>query len=293
MKTVVLLGCCILLIAWLGVGSAQEIVPSSDAEEIDSFEIVDTPRRYWNENLPEVDRTVELLIANTIRKGSFLFIVDHRNRQPVREDTFDDFLGFDAGGLKIGIGLRYGLGDRLDAGIYRLNGTVENYDVYDFDFRIQVMDEQSNFADVSIRPGITWFSQKDEEDATGGFLQILISRTFKDRLLLGAGLLYHSDSSNDVKHATDDDYSTAIQAQMDIRVFPRFSWVLETSVNVAGYGAAHPRVTTALKILTHRHTFAILATNSQYISSDGVTANTNRGFNDLLLGFSITRELGP
>jgi hypothetical protein len=47
---------------------------------------------------------------------------------------------------------------------------------------------------------------------------------------------------------------------------------------------------TALKIITNRHTFALIFSNSQYITADGLVANTNRGIHDVILGFTITRE---
>jgi hypothetical protein len=46
----------------------------------------------------------------------------------------------------------------------------------------------------------------------------------------------------------------------------------------------------ALKIITNRHTFAIIFSNSQYITADGLVANTSKGIHDAILGLTITRE---
>ena len=58
-------------------------------------------------------------------------IVSHRPYQPLKERTGRDFAGMDAALVKIGFGARYGLIRGLDAGLFRLNGTIEEFDSYD------------------------------------------------------------------------------------------------------------------------------------------------------------------
>jgi len=263
----------------------------TELEVIEEIDVDPESFGYFGENIPQVDRAITLLTAKSVRKKTLLFVVDHRNRQAINDEPFHDFLGFDSGGLKIALGLRYGLYDNLDIGIYRLNGTIEPFDAYDFDARYQILQQEKHGVDLAIRPGLTWFSQEESGDAAGGFVQVLASRTFKDRMLMGVGLMYHSDSSNDVKSELDDDYSFGVQALFDYRILPRLSWNIEMAANISGYGSAHPQISSAIKFLTHRHTFAIVLSNTQYISADGVATNSDRGFDDMLIGFSITREL--
>ena len=276
--------CLIFLNAGVSASAGNERSDGFDAaaeEEIEELGEVEEISAWSTDDSPRPERAVNLMTARTTRKHAFLIIVDHRNRQPVDEDTFHDFFGFDAGGLKIGLGLRFGILDTLDAGVYRLNGTAELFDVYEFDAKYQILRQEDHFLDVAIRPGVTWFSQEGEEDGAGFFGQLLISRSFRDRLTVGTGLLYHSDSSNDAKTVDDTDHSMAVQALLDVRIFPWLAWSMEMAAGVDGYRSAHPIFTTAVRGITHRHTFSLVFSNTQYMSADGVVTNTNRGFSDM------------
>ncbi|HDS00422.1 MAG TPA: hypothetical protein ENO22_06955 [candidate division Zixibacteria bacterium] len=271
---------------------AQEEEPD-EIESLETVEIEDVTSEWWqNERAYAVlDRAINVMTARTMRMNSFIIIIDHRFRQPVSEEPFHDLLGFDAGGLKVGLGLRYGIYYNLDAGIYRLNGTGEAFDVYEFDAKYRPLRQEKHAFDLALRAGVTWFSQQDLEDATGFFGQLLMNRLFAHRLNIGSGLLYHSESSNEVKSTEDDDFSVAIPAYVEFRISGRFMVNVEAVHSIAGYGSSRPVFSTGIKILTNRHTFAIMVTNTRYISADGIVANSPNGLDDLALGFYITREL--
>lgn len=71
-----------------------------------------------SEKAPRIERAISLLTANPTRKRTFLVIVDHRNRDSFTDDAFHNLYGFDGGGLKIGLGLRYGVLDNLDVACF-------------------------------------------------------------------------------------------------------------------------------------------------------------------------------
>lgn len=267
---------------------AQEL---EKVEGIEILEDVSQVSNYQSNNFARVDRALNLLTATPARKGHFLFIVDHRNRETIDDEPFHNLLGFDSGGLKIGLGLRYGLLEDLDIGVYRVNGTAEAFDVYDMDFRYRLLNQKEHFVDLAIRPGASLFTHQGEDDALEFFGQLLISRTFFDRLLVGTGLLYHSDSSNEIKTNKDDDESLAVQGLMEFRICPTLALDVEMSANVSGYGSDNPQVRAGLKLFTHRHTFAVVLSNTQYMSAGGVVSNTDHDLGDAVLGFTITREL--
>jgi hypothetical protein len=271
-----------------GQTRAQE---SEEVEDVEFLEDVSKVSNYQSKNFPRIDRALNLLTATSARKGHFLFIVDHRNREAMDEDPAHNLLGFDSGGLKIGLGIRYGLLDNLDIGLYRVNGTSESFDTYDMDFRYRFLNQKDHFVDLAIRPGITVFTQEGEDDALEYFGQLLVSRTFFDRLLVGTGLLYHSDSSNELKTNKDDDESFAVQGLMEFRILPNFALDLEMCAKVDGYGSDHPQLRAGFKYFTHRHTFAIVVSNTQYMSASGGVSNTDHDLGDAVLGFTITREL--
>ncbi len=270
-----------------GTGTAEEI------EGLENFEVSGTFPGWNSGSYHRVDRVVNVMTAHTIEKRSFLFTIDHRTWQALEEDSFQDFLGFDAGNLKIGLGLRYGLLDNLEVGVLRSNGTFPRHrsDTYDFDSKYKVLEQEEHYLDVAVRGGITWLSTKEDEDSAGFFFQLLSNRAINERLRLGTGFLYHSDSYNDDKSRTDPDYSAAIPILLEVRLTGRLMFGGEIVPNIAGYAEDHPTFAMSLKFLTHRHSFALVFSNNRHFTPDGIATNTNRDFEDMIMGFTITREL--
>jgi hypothetical protein len=266
---------------------------SEDIEELNLIEEVQPSAGFDSPNQPLVDRAIDQLTARPIRAGALQFAIDHRTRQSVfagDEELWRDYLGLDAGGLKIGLTFRFGILDDLDLGLMRLNGTAEAFDSYQFDGRYRFLKQADHGLDLAVRGGFTAFVHPGDIYAIGYLAQLLLDKTFSDRLLVGVGLLFHSDSSNDVKSTADTNWSLAVGASLELRILDWLAWDLEVAANVAGFGSAWPCVATSLKVLTHRHTFSLVVTNNQYIGADGLVANTWRGFDDLIIGFQITRE---
>lgn len=274
-----------LILAFAACLNAQD-------EQIEEIEIVEVVELSGAEstNQPVVERGINVMSARTLRGKSLLFTIDHRARQSVDDKTLDDFLGLDAGGLKIGLGLRYGLRDNLEVGFLRLNGTAEIFDVYEFDFKYGLLNQSTAGLDLAFRGGVTWFAQKNAEDASGALFQLLVGRSFAGGFRLNTGLLYHSESSNDLKSTLDDDYSLALPVSAEIPLTNKLKMELESVFNVSGYGSPHPVCAFGLKYLTYRHTFMINLSNTQYISADGIVSGSGRGGDDIIFGFTITRE---
>ena len=260
-----------------------------EIEEVEVIEIVETAGAQ-STNQPVVERTINVMNGRTLRQNSLLFTIDHRARQSVDNKTFDDFLGLDSGGLKIGLGLRYGLRDNLELGILRLNGTAEIFDVYEFDLKYGLLRQETAGIDIAVRGGVTWFAQKNAEDAAGALLQFLAGRNFCGGFRLNTGLLYHSESSNDLKNTQDDNYSLGMPVSAEISLTKKLKMELESVFNVSGYGNSHPIFAFGLKYLTYRHTFMINLSNTQYISADGIVSGSGRGWDEIVFGFTITRE---
>jgi hypothetical protein len=59
---------------------------------------------------------------------------------------------------------------------------------------------------------------------------------------------------------------------------------------VGGFEERYPVVSTSLRATTNKHTFALVVSNTQYFGATGIATNTFRGYDDLILGFTITRE---
>jgi hypothetical protein len=150
--------------------------------------------------------------------------------------------------------------------------------------------QEKHFLDAALRTGVTWFIQPDAGDSVGYFGQLFVNRIFFERLLIGVGFAFHSESSNGVKSTDDDAYSGAITGMVEWRILRLLAWTAEISASTFGYGSKYPSLSTALKFLTHRHAFSIIVSNTQYVNADGIVANAWRGFEDLIFGFQIIRE---
>lgn len=247
--------------------------------------------RYHGPGSPRTERGVNVPLARPTRAGALLLIIDHRAGQTFLEDAWTDYLGLDAGALKIGLGLRYGIIDDLDVGIYRLNNTIEIFDVYELDARWRFLNHDDHYLDAALRAGVTWFVQPDMDDAVGFYGQLLADRVFFDQLLVGGGFLFHSESSNDRKSLSDDAYSGALALLVEWRFIDLLALNAEIAANVFGYGSKWPAFAFALEVITYRHTFALVFSNTQYVTADGIVAGSWRGFDELVFGFQITREI--
>jgi hypothetical protein len=281
----------LLPVVILAVISLPVLSAADEIEEVDVVEISPDTVKWDLSRLVQGDRAVNLMFANTLRRNSLVLFVDHRTFQAAfSSNTWHDFFGFDSGGLRIGLGLRFGILDGLDAGVYRTNNAGDAFDHYEFDLKWRFLDAGRHHLDVALRGGLSWFSQRDAPDAVAGFGQFLVSRMLFRRLTLGTGLLFHSDSSGEAKSVDDTEWSLAVPGIVEIRILPWLAWNVEASFRVAGYGARWPAFSSSVKFMTHGHVFSLILTNTQYIGSDGVVANSRRGYRDLIVGFQVVRE---
>ncbi len=265
-------------------------------EVVDLNETQDPAAGWYGQGYPEPIRILALPTARVVRKGGFDFVIDHRSgvaiynknsKQPFA-DMWNNFLGFD-GPMQVGLGLRYGVIDNLDVGVYRAGSSFAT-DTYEFDARYLALHQQDMGIDLAGRAGVTWFSQPDAEDAHGFFGQLLATRLLFNRVLISAGALYHSSSTNASKYNQDKKWSTAGAIGVEARLAAPVSLDAELVSCVAGYCSKNPAFSAGVKYFTNRHTFALVCGNTQYITADGYLTNTDRPWNQLVIGFNITRE---
>jgi hypothetical protein len=285
---ITLLGTLALLAASEGIE-----VAAGDIEEIESADVQPmTDQDSWYDvAFPEFDRVFNTLTARTTRPKTVFFGVVHRTEKRVAKDPFYNYLGFDSGGLKIGIQARYGIMEGFDAGFARLNGTNEAFDTYEFDGRFQLLKQKDGICDLAIRVGGTWFAEEDNQ-ALAYFGQLLVDRVVANRLMVSGGLLYHSDSSGPRKRDIDTNYSLAASFAADLRLSAMLAFDVEITTALSGFKEQYPAFTLGPKVITNRHTFALVLSNTQYVLADGIVANSYRDMPKVIIGFNITRELG-
>jgi hypothetical protein len=250
---------------------------------------------YGGDSYPEHERILAMPTARTVRKGSLVFILDHRAKNPIHKqgdpwkNTFFDFGGLDTG-LTVGLSLRYGILQGLDVGIYRVGQQPGGDDTYEFDARYQPLRQEEAGVDLAVRAGATWFAQYDAPDASGVLGQILVDRVLCNRLLVGGGLLYHSSSTNKAKYSDSTKYSVAAAAFAEMRLSGAIALSAEVVPAIAGYHSKYPSYSAGVKFITSRHTFALAVGNTTYLTSDGYITNSPYGLRDTSIGFNITRE---
>jgi hypothetical protein len=274
--------------------------PESDIEvltEVPDLQEAAAPATGWyGMAFSEPVRILALPTARTVRKGKLEFIIDHRASSPIYNkdsrhpfsDMWNNFLGLDSS-LQVGLGLRYGVSSDLDVGIYRA-ASISATDTYEFDARYRALAQGNAGVDVAVRAGLSWFSQPDAADARGVYGQLLATRLLFDRILIAGGLLYHSSSTNDTKYNQDRAWSTAGAVGVEARLAAAVAIDAELVSCMWGYCSKNPAFSGGFKFSTSRHNFALVCSNTQYITADGYVTNTSRQWSKLVLGFHITRE---
>ncbi|MBM4394590.1 MAG: hypothetical protein FJ087_02740 [Deltaproteobacteria bacterium] len=267
--------------------------PPADVEEIEDVVVREDDPTWDPSNFPEIHRIVNVPTARTTRRNAFLFQVDHRASAPIRANPFRDFFGFDGGTLKIGLGLRFGAWNGVDVGVSRVSRGSDAFTTWELDAAWRFLRQERHHLDLAIRGGGTWFQQAPLSDsAGGGFAQLLATRSFfRDRLVISTGVLYHSSSSNETKSDADPAWSIAIPGALEGRPLTWLALGFEVIGPVAGYRSRYPAMAGSVKFVTHRHHFAILVSDTPYLSADGIVPGSDRGIRDVLIGFAISREL--
>jgi hypothetical protein len=289
-----------------GGASAAPAKPSEGEIELLS-EVVDLeaptadPAASWyGKGFPERLRILALPVARTVHKGGFELVIDHRAASPIYNkdsshpfsDMGNNFLGFDSA-LSVGLGLRYGILDVLDAGLYRVNGA--KFDTYELDARVAVLHQEDKGIDLMVRAGLSWFAVPNHADSLWPFAQVFASRLFRNRLLATAGVLYHANSSAStttrIKYSDEDHkWSVAGALGVELRLAAPLAVDAELVPCLAGYCAKRPAFSGGLKFLTNRHTFALVCGNTQFLTADGYITNSDTRWSKLVIGFNITRE---
>lgn len=268
----------------------------ADEEVIEAADVVVGPKKpgpetWWGDSWPAWDRVVDAMTARTVRKHTFGTLISHRNYGGFTQRPFHSLFGFDSGLLKVGLGVRFGILNDLDVGILRFNGTSEVFNTYEMDARYNILSQNKFGVDLALRVGLSWFEQYHHSDALGAFVQLLLDRLLFNRVLVGGGLLFHSNSSGPKKSSSDTNSSAALQVYADYRIYDGMSFATELTQNIAGYHLKAPVVTFGPRFITNRHTFSIVLSNSQYTGADGIVTGSDRSFGKWVLGFNITREL--
>jgi hypothetical protein len=275
--------------------------PESDIEvltevvDLEETQVQDPAAGWYGQSYPVPDRHLSLLTARTLRAGGFEFMIEHRSGTAIYDrdsgtpfaDMWNNLLGLD-NALQVGLALRYGILDGLDAGIYRAGSS--RADTYEFDARYRIASQEQLGVDLAVRGGLTWFVQPQAADAHGFFGQLFATRLLANRVLVTGAALYHSNSTNGTKYNQDKAWSVAGGLGVDWRIAASLALSAEGVFCTSGYCSKRPAFTAGFKYITVRHTFALVCGNTTFVTADGYVTNTDRAWSKLGIGFNITRS---
>jgi hypothetical protein len=282
---------------------AEATPPQEGASQAPS--VVDPVADWYGVSYPDLLRILALPVARTVPKEGFEFVLDHRAAAPIYNkdsahpfaDMGNSFFGLDQS-MAVGLGLRYGIIDMLDAGIYRVGGS--QFDTYELDARFAPLRQEQHQIDLMLRAGGSWFVVPNHADALWPFAQAFASRLLWKRLLLTAGVMYHANSSSAnslsspyyTQKYRDEEHKWSVAGAVGVeyRVAETVALDVETVSCVAGFCTKNPAFSAGVKYLTFRHSFALVCGNTQYLTADGYITNTDTPWSKLVIGFNITRE---
>lgn len=297
MRTALLLACLLAFAISPAPGLAQEAPDeeddlSLDLGDVEEVEVADVAEVEPVELLPVLCRGLTIPLHEMGKAGTLQLTIDHRAMQSFDEDPFHDFLGLDAGGLKIGFAMRYAPLDFVDVLAARQNNTAEAFDTYDLAARVSPLTHEKHYVDVVLGGGASLFVHPENEDAVGWNGQLLVGRPLPAGFDFTVGVLAATESSGPAKSNADYNYSAAAAGELSwgIGTHPHVRVHVEAVSPVIGYDAGHPSLAAGVNILTYRHGFAFLVANSQMLTLDALPSGSHQELDDLVVGFSILRQ---
>ena len=299
MRTALLLACLFALALSPAGVVAQELPEEEDdlsldldIGDVEDVEVADMAEVEPVELLPVLCRGLTVPLHEMGKAGSLQLTIDHRAMQSLDENPGHDFLGLDAGGLKIGFALRYAPLDFVDVLAARQNNTVEAFDTYDLAARVSPLTQEKHFVDGVLGGGASLFVHPEHEDAVGWNGQRLVGRSLPAGFDFTVGLLAATESSGPAKSNADYNYSAAAAGELSwgIGTHPHVRIHVEAVAPVIGYNAGHPALAAGVNILTYRHGFAFLVANSQMLTLDALPSGSHQELDELVVGFSILRQ---
>lgn len=190
----------------------------------------------------------------------------------------------------IGMGIRMGIWDGIDLGVLR--NRSKDFAVYEADIRVTFLDQSWAPVTLAVRGGAAFFARKYSSTGSAGFAELIVERTFWDRVLLLSTLAFHGDSTSSTKNATDINETIGVGSAVEVAVFDWLLLSADAMYGVSGYRERFLTFAVGPKLLAGNFSFAALVTSNDYVTLDGLIANTPRGALDkYLVGINVTGEI--
>jgi hypothetical protein len=282
---------CILLYSLpvFGQDGGFDLEVTSETELVETAKVIvrKPPARF-----PTVQRGFHWPLATVADGGTLQLHIDHRTFSPMTKDPFHDLLGLDGGNLKIGFVFDFSALDWLAFRIGRQNGTIESYDTFEFTTRIQALEADRHFLNLTVGAALDWFVEPKLDDRLGAAGYLTLGRDLPGGLGLNATTLLASRSSSLTRASGDTEWSLAVGGELSWTMpwFQALRIAAEFATPVAGYRASDLTWTGGITYYSYRHGFSLVVGNNQMLTLDGLAAGTSRQPDDVIFGFTILRQ---
>jgi Membrane bound beta barrel domain (DUF5777) len=250
----------------------------------------------------ELDETV-VSVPTTLplKRHHSYFRLTHRFTRDLRRGDFgqlsEELFGLDSGAI-IGLEFRFGLTDRIQAGVHRsiLGKTIEVFGRWD-----PWQQADGRPFGLSILPSIEAQNNLQQDPQPG--ISVTLSRTLGSRLVVYASPAYvhnahtatlraehegheHTAGEEDLNSTAIDTTFVGVGARLHLR--PTVSFVLESSPRLSGYQPGSAAWNVGIEKLTHGHVLQLNFGNN-FNSTPGMSA---RGGNpdQVYMGFNLSRK---
>jgi len=242
--------------------------------------------------IQEIPRIISIPAPVDLKKGSVEILIQHRFFQSLQDAGVGEAFGIDSG-ANIGLGVNYGLTDRISAGISRsrndqiveLRGIYALHTAGDFPWKF------------SLHGGIAGLRNFHEQYSP--FLQLAASLDRGPfRLHLVPTMVFNSrpdklvQLSRDIAIHPDSNHTFSLGIGTDIAVHRKISLLGEYVPRIAGFGGFQQRndqLGGGVAIRTWGHVFTILVAGSRDFTPSQYAVNALQ--RDVSLGFNIYRRI--
>lgn len=263
--------------------------------------------------------------AATLGDGKWYYRVSHVAAETYYHDWKTNLAGLDDS-VKIGLMVAYGLGERVDLYVQRVNGyglslapasptEPSKFDYYDVLAKWRFADQAAgDIADIAVIGGVTYMWRNTGSSDMSLDAALIAERNFlADRLRLGIGIAhaglstyeatqrlgpdskilpveYDYLSSQGAQPEREDPASTtAIPVTCKVALTRRWALLGEAVFPVAGYDSgAGPALAAGFRLNTSTHEFSFYLANTANVAFNSVLTGGNSENNLNLFAFSIS-----
>jgi hypothetical protein len=241
---------------------------------------------------------VNLPNGKPLKKGEVDFLIGHRFGQDVKSAGFDGMFGFDSSAT-ITFGGRVGLTNRLSVGVQRSNFFRSSVDQKPIEFNsaFQISRQSASVPlTLQVRGGVE--GSENFHPLYRPFLQVVATRTFKDRLSVALEPTFAFNTRNDqtftapeLLYGFNHKDTQSLGVGVGIRVLPTTSIVGEYIPRLHGFRGErkdYAGLSVGLQKSTLRHTFELVVGRQEVMTT---AEYAFQGTDTFRIGFNIYRRI--